>query len=183
MDDRAAVVATTERLVIRPWTEHDAEALLDIYSRGEVARWLGAEPQALQTLDQAVRRVERWASRAEADPTYRVWCLTLRASGVPVGTVLLLPLAGGEVEVGWHLHPNHWGHGYATEAARAAIARGIDAGLDQVLAVVKPDNHQSQAVCRRLGMEHVGLTDRYYGMPIELFRTGTRRPSLRHWSR
>jgi RimJ/RimL family protein N-acetyltransferase len=55
--------------------------------------------------------------------------------------------------------------------------------LDQVLAVVKPDNHQSQAVCRRLGMEHVGLTDRYYGMPLELLRTGARRPSLRHWSR
>lgn len=73
-----------------------------------VDRWLGAEPQALQTLDQAMRRVERWASLAEADPTDGVWCLTLRASGVPVVTVLLLPLAGGEVdgevEVGWHLH-------------------------------------------------------------------------------
>lgn len=175
MHHRPPVVATTERLVIRPWTEHDAEALLDIYSRWEVARWLGAEPQAMETLDQAVRRAERWASFSEADPTYGVWCLSLRESGVPVGTVLLLPLAGGqadgEVEVGWHLHPDHWGHGYATEAARAAIRRGVHAGLDQVLAVVNPDNHPSQAVCRRLGMEHVGRTDRYYGVPLEVFRT------------
>jgi RimJ/RimL family protein N-acetyltransferase len=41
-----------------------------------------------------------------------------------------------------------------------------------VLAVVKPDNHPSQAVCRRLGMHHVGRTDRYYGVPLEVFRTG-----------
>lgn len=174
-DDRTAPLATTERLVLRQWTERDAEALLDIYSRWEVARWLGASPQALETIEQAVQRAERWAALGEADPTYGVWCVALCESGLPVGTVLLLPLVGGEadgeVEVGWHLHPDHWGHGYATEAAPAAIRRGLHAGLDRVLAVVHPDNHPSQAVCRRLGMEHVGRTDRYYGMTLELFRT------------
>lgn len=172
MDDTTAIVAITERLVIRPWAEDDAQALFDIYSRWEVARWLGSTPQVLQDLDQAARRARHWASLSEEDPTYGVWCLTLRESGSPVGTVLLLPLRpGGEVEVGWHLHPDHWGQGYATEAARAAIDRGIDAGLDRVLAVVNPDNHSSQAVCRRLGMHHLGRTEHYYGMLLELFST------------
>ena len=47
-----------------------------------------------------------------------------------------LPNGVGEVEVGWHLHPDSWGRGYATEAARAVIAQGFEAGLPEVYAVV-----------------------------------------------
>ena len=93
-------------------------------------------------------------------------------TGTAVGTVLLVPLRGGtagEVEVGWHLHPDHWGNGYATEAASGAIARGLAAGLPEVLAVVRPDNAASQAVCRRLGMQARGLSERYYGTALEVF--------------
>ena len=89
-----------------------------------------------------------------------------------MGTVLLVPLGGGtagEVEVGWHLHPDHWGNGYATEAASGAIARGLAAGLPEVLAVVRPENAASQAVCRRLGMQARGLSERYYGTALEVF--------------
>jgi RimJ/RimL family protein N-acetyltransferase len=76
------------------------------------------------------------------------------------------------VEVGWHLHPDSWGHGYATEAARGAIAKGFAEGLDEIFAVVRPDNKRSLAVCRRLGLTHLGRTDRWYGQALELFRTG-----------
>ena len=74
------------------------------------------------------------------------------------GTVLFKPLPNGvgEVEVGWHLHPDSWGHGYATEAARAVIQRGFEAGLPEVYAVVRPGNEASLAVCRRLGMAAAG---------------------------
>jgi len=170
----ATTVFETERLVVRPWNHDDAEDILDIYSRMEVARWLGATPRPLENLDEAHLVVDQWGSRSEPDPTYGVWCVVERATGRPVGTVLLVPLRGGthgEVEVGWHLHPDHWGKGYATEAARAAIERGFAAGLDEVLAVVNPHNGRSQAVCRRLGMEHLGLSEQYYGIPLEVFRT------------
>jgi RimJ/RimL family protein N-acetyltransferase len=43
-------------------------------------------------------------------------------------------------------------------------------GVDEVLAVVRPENQRSLAVCRRLGMEHVGSTSRYYRTELELFR-------------
>ncbi|GAA2031340.1 hypothetical protein GCM10009740_21420 [Terrabacter terrae] len=78
---------------------------------------------------------------------------------------------GGEVEVGWHLHPDHGGNGYATEAARAAIARGVAAGLEEVVAVVSPDNAASLAVCRRLRLHPRGSSDAYYGRPVEVFAT------------
>ena len=174
-DGRPATVFETERLSVRAWTHEDAAAVLDIYSRKEVARWLGATPRPLESLDEAHLLVDQWASRSQPDPTYGVWCVAETATGMPVGTVLLVPLRGatdGEVEVGWHLHPDRWGNGYATEAARGAIERGLAAGLPEVLAVVNPDNARSQAVCRRLGMEHVGRSGQYYGIPLEVFRIG-----------
>jgi RimJ/RimL family protein N-acetyltransferase len=85
--------------------------------------------------------------------------------------VLLVNLPeSAEIEVGWHLHPDSWGHGYATEAARGAIAKGFSEGLREIFAVVRPDNERSLAVCRRLGMTHLGPSDRWYGHTLELFR-------------
>ncbi len=167
-------VFTTPRLTVGAWTHQDAATLLDIYSRWEVARWLGAAPRPLASTAEAVRLADQWAARSRPDPTFGVWRVTVTQTGTAVGTVLLVPLAGGtagEVEVGWHLHPDHWGNGYATEAASGAIARGLAAGLPEVLAVVRPDNAASQAVCRRLGMQPRGLSERYYGTALEVFST------------
>jgi RimJ/RimL family protein N-acetyltransferase len=90
-----------------------------------------------------------------------------------MGTVILvrLPDGDGELEVGWHLHPDAWGHGYATEAARAVLTRAFRRGVGEVFAVVRPDNAASLSVCRRLGMAGLGRTDRYYDSELELFRT------------
>jgi RimJ/RimL family protein N-acetyltransferase len=168
----------TARLLLRPWRPADAEALLDMYSRWEVARYLGPTPRVMETLEQARRAIERWSAPQE-DPC-GVWAVVPHATGRPVGTVLLkvLPLSGeghppqpsGDVEVGWHLHPDAWGHGYATEAAAAVLQHAFAAGLATVYAVTYPENGPSQAVCRRLGMEPLGPTGRYYNITSELFR-------------
>ena len=81
-----------------------------------------------------------------------------------------LPNGVGEVEVGWHLHPDSWGRGYATEAARAVVDRAFDDGLLEVYAVVRPGNEPSLAVCRRLGMQPLGRTTRWYHRELEAFR-------------
>jgi len=167
-------VFTTERLTVRAWTVEDAPTLLDIYGRWDVARWLGATPRALESIDEAERLAREWAERSHPGDTYGIWCIGLAGSSTPVGTVLLVPIpgaVGGEVEVGWHLHPDHWGNGYATEAGHAAIARGLASGLEEVLAVVSPDNAASLAVCRRLGLHPRGRSDAYYGRPLEVFAT------------
>jgi RimJ/RimL family protein N-acetyltransferase len=64
-----------------------------------------------------------------------------------------------EIEVGWRLRREAWGHGYATEAARAAldVAWG-PLGLDRAIALIHPDNERSLAVAERLGMRVVGTT-------------------------
>jgi RimJ/RimL family protein N-acetyltransferase len=166
------VIFETPRLIVRQWTADDADRLFDIYSRWEVARWLGATPKVLETREQAVAVASRWSSSWESP--FGVWAVTVRETGVIAGSVLLIPLPGSgspdEIEVGWHLHPDSQGHGYATEAALAALDRARAAGVGEVFAVVRPGNDASMAVCRRLGMESIGRTSRWYGVEAEAFR-------------
>jgi RimJ/RimL family protein N-acetyltransferase len=119
-----------------------------------------------------VELVARWRAVAEAGGRFGVWALELAGIGTVAGTVLLKPLPGGvgEVEVGWHLHPDSWGRGYATEAARAVITRGFEAGLPEVYAVVRPGNAASVAVCTRLGMTPLGRMRRWYDVELDAFR-------------
>jgi RimJ/RimL family protein N-acetyltransferase len=163
-------VLATERLTARPWTleEADLAAAYDIYSRPEVARWIGApmEPAEIR------QRVERW-SLPTTDPTYGVWAVEERIQpGRPIGSVLLrlLPPGDEDVEVAWHLHPRVWGRGYATEIGRAAARRAFETGIGEVFAIVRPGNQRSSAVAQRLGMEYVGRTEKYYGLHAELYR-------------
>jgi RimJ/RimL family protein N-acetyltransferase len=163
-------VLSTERLVARPWTtsESDLEAAYDMYSRREVAHWIGASTE----IDEIRTRVEGWATPT-GDPTYGVWAVEERAHpSTPIGSVLLraLPPAMEDVEIAWHLHPDHWGKGYATEIGRATAERAFETGIDEVFAIVRPGNRRSTAVARRLGMEYVGITDKYLGLRLELYR-------------
>ena len=161
----------TERLVIRPWRQEEAERLLDILGRIEVAKWLGdGPPVLLESLDQAHERIDRYAARDQ--PPLGIWAVERRGDGVVAGTVLLLTLPNaehGEVEIGWHLHPDSWGFGYATEAARAVLAHGFEGGLPEVIAVAHPPNDASIAVMRRLGMTDHGIVDRWYAEPSRCF--------------
>jgi RimJ/RimL family protein N-acetyltransferase len=166
------VAYETERTVVRDWRPDEADRFFDIYSRWEVARWLGAEPKAMEDRAEAEARIARWLALNAERPGEGRWAVQRKDTGVVVGTVIVvaLPDGDGELEVGWHLHPDSWGQGFATEAARGALTRTFDRGVGEVLAVVRPDNAASVKVCRRLGMERLGRTDRYYGTELELFR-------------
>lgn len=165
-------VFETERLRTRPWTLGDTEAAYGIYRDADVVRYLGSVPQPVGSVDAMRERVERWVggNDALAGTGYGFWALETH-EGTLVGATLLKPLPdAAEVEVGWHLGTAHWGKGYATESARAAIAHGFDTcGLDVIYAVVVAENAASLAVARRVGMTYGGTTDRYYGKPLDLF--------------
>jgi hypothetical protein len=90
---------------------------------------------------------------SDASPKPIAWAVVERATGVPAGTVLLKPLpdGAGEIEIGWHLHPDSWGRGLATEAAQPLLARGFAHGLEEIWAVTDPENRRSARVCEKLG--------------------------------
>jgi RimJ/RimL family protein N-acetyltransferase len=177
------VVAETPRIIIRPWRLDEADRLFDLLSRIEVVKWLSPVPRVMQHPDEAAARIDRWATELAADPRFGRWAAVERSSGIPAGTVLLKPLPDGEgeVEIGWHFHPDSWGRGLASESAEAVLARGFTTGLEEVWAVTNLDNDASAAVCRRIGMRLLGITHRWYHEPGLMFWIGAQEdqaPSL-----
>ncbi|WP_109507487.1 GNAT family N-acetyltransferase [Nocardioides speluncae] len=162
----------TERLLIRPWRDEEAPRLYDMQSRVEVMRWLGdGSPNLMSSVDQAVSRIAFYRLRSLLPPQ-EIWAVEVRdgspRDGTVAGTVLLQPLpnGAGECEIGWHLHPDSWGHGYATEAGRAVLEHAWAGGLSEVHAVTHPDNEPSQRICHKLGLRDQGVTERWYGVPM-----------------
>ena len=168
----------TDRLLLRHWDEADVAAFFDVYSREDVARWLGAHPRRpLATMAEARQRLGRWREHERGLPApLGLWAIVPCAAGTPpVGTLLLLPLSDddgptGLVEVGWHLHPDYQRQGFATEAAVAVLAAAGRTGIDQVLAITDLDNAASQRVAARLGMTDEGVTERWFGLTARQYR-------------
>lgn len=165
----------TPRLRLRPWTLHDAEAALVIYGDPEVSRYLNG--RAIADLDAMRAQLERWIERNQIVPEGQGAFAALDHDGVVVGTGLLKPLPDAhgaltdDVEVGWHLARARWGQGYATEIGRCLIQHGLGAlGLPAIHAVVDAPNVASMRVAHRLGMQHLGTTEAYYGVALEHFR-------------
>src|SRR5579872_2005624 len=114
-----SVIFATQRLVVRSYTEDDVEFVFDMYSRWEVQRFIGATPRVLQGKAEALALIERWRRVSQCDELSGAWAVTLRDSGELVGTAMLkqLPLSAPspplqlsrDYEIGWHLHPDHWG--------------------------------------------------------------------------
>jgi RimJ/RimL family protein N-acetyltransferase len=167
----------TERLLIRPWRDDDADIdfAFDMYARMDVQRYIGVVPRVMQTRDEARERIARWVAGLE-HPAHAVRLVELAETGQPLGNVLLKPIPDSafleprhDTEIGWHFHPDAWGHGYATEAASAVLEEGFGAGLPRIVAVTNPANAASQRVCLRIGLEAQGLSDAYYDTTCALF--------------
>jgi RimJ/RimL family protein N-acetyltransferase len=162
----------TERLVLRGWTADDAEAALGIYGDREVARWLAPEMDTVA--DQAAMSLvlDRWAAQnAQLMTPAGRWAVELRGDGQVIGGASLLPLPpDDEFEIGWQLHRQAWGHGYATEAGLALARWAFGQGIEQVIALVRPANTRATATVRRIGMEWVGETEKYHRLRLQQFR-------------
>lgn len=176
------VIAGTDRVVLRPWRVDEADRLFDMQRRMEVARWIGGRPMVDRM--EAVGWIERISALLADDPRFGAWAVVERSTGVLAGSVLLKPLpdGAGEIEIGWHLHPDSWGRGLATEAGGALLARGFALGLDEIWAVTHLDNQRSAAVCTKLGMRELGVTHRWYPGPSRMFWVGAepgQRPTLK----
>jgi RimJ/RimL family protein N-acetyltransferase len=149
------------RVSLRLWRPNEAPRLFDLLGRSEVTRWFGPSSRApLTDVDQARQRIEDWA--LTADPPLGTRAIVTPDRSEPVGSVLLFPAPHalhGEVEVGWYLHPDAVGRGYATAATRLALADAFAAGHDEVWALTHPGNHRSRATAARVGMVDLGTVE------------------------
>jgi RimJ/RimL family protein N-acetyltransferase len=151
----------TKRLRLRLATLDDLEAWHATSLDAERA-WFGEEQS---TLDDSRASLERRIVHQERHG-YSLWAVELKASVQMIGVAGLVHLQDGpEVEVGYRLREPHWGNGYATEAARAAIAFGFDElRLERIVAVTLPDNRASRRVLEKCGLTYVG-PEFVYGHP------------------
>jgi RimJ/RimL family protein N-acetyltransferase len=145
----------TERLILRRWRVSDREPFARMNAHAEVMRYF---PRRLtpEESDAMVEHVELhfdqhgfglWAVEVPGVAPFigyvGLWVPSFRAPFMPA------------VEVGWRLDRPYWGHGYATEAARATLADGFGrAGLGEIVSFTSPLNVPSVRVMERLGMTH-----------------------------
>lgn len=145
----------TERLVVRPLTEADAEPLAEINADPDVMRYIGdGRPRTFeQTRERVGKAVRHWEETG-----WGAFAVDLAETGELIGFAALavpefLPEILPVVEVGWRFSRVHWGNGYAPEAARAAIGYAFDeVGLDRLVSCIHRDNAASMRVAEKLGM-------------------------------
>jgi RimJ/RimL family protein N-acetyltransferase len=145
----------TDRLLLRGWGARDRAPFAAINADPEVTRYLGGGARGRAASDALLDSIVRhWSEHG-----FGLWALE-RHDGMFVGfTGLARPTFEAPfmpaVEVGWRLARPAWGHGYATEAGRAAIRFGFETvGLDAIVSFTVPANLRSRGVMERLGMTH-----------------------------
>jgi ribosomal-protein-alanine N-acetyltransferase len=159
---------STERLVLRPVTADDHAAVLAHWTQPDVRRFLfdGAALSGAEVAETIEESIGDFAARG-----FGVWLIELGSAAGLVGTAGLRPLGGSGLEIFYSLAPGAWGHGYATEAARAVVEYGLGPlGLPEVLAEVDEGNAASVAVVRRLGMTPYAVVPGLFG-PMTRYRT------------
>jgi ribosomal-protein-alanine N-acetyltransferase len=163
----------TERLVMGPWTPEDVSPGLDIFGNEDVTHWLAPAMEPIHDAAGMSAALERWAQEdAEAEPPVGHWAVRRAQDAVLVGSITLrrMPPYQEDLELAWQFSPSHWGNGYATEAARAVAGWAFESSAHELFAVMRPANERAVKVARRLGMQWVGETDKYYDLRLQVYR-------------
>jgi RimJ/RimL family protein N-acetyltransferase len=143
-------------VLLRDFTQEDIDDALAITGDDRVTRWLSFDSRD-RTGTQSM--IARAIDAAHAAPrTEHYLAVTLPSESHHVIGFARLALGGVKAaKLGYAVHADHQGHGYATDAARALTAYGFDQlGLHRITAAVGPDNAASIAVLKRLGFTHEG---------------------------
>jgi RimJ/RimL family protein N-acetyltransferase len=150
----------TPRLLLRGWRGGDREPFAQMGADAEAMRFY----PAMLTRAESNARLDQY-EREWARDGFGKWAVEIPGVAEFAGSVgLAVPAFEASftpcVEVGWRLAREHWGRGYATEAARAAIEFGFtQAGLDEIVAFTVPANTRSVRVMEKLGMKFSGEFD------------------------
>ncbi|TDQ37424.1 GNAT family N-acetyltransferase [Aureibacillus halotolerans] len=151
----------TERLLIRPLKESDANAMYQILSNYDVTKMYGME--RVTTFEEAVHLI-----RSLEDSFYYGWgirwAIVKKANAVFIGTGGFHEWSSrnSRVEMGYELSPAFWGAGYAKEALSAMISWGFEHGsLLRIGATVMPENKASLRLLNKLSFQQEGTLREY----------------------
>ncbi len=151
--DRASIVATTERLVLRRFHADDLSPLTALNADPEVMRYITG--RATPPMEVRDRFLPEYLAEYERLGGLGRWVAEERATGTFVGWFSLRPVDGATatLELGYRLLRTAWGQGYATEGGRALLELAFTTfGAERVVAQTMTVNTRSRAVMERLGM-------------------------------
>jgi RimJ/RimL family protein N-acetyltransferase len=153
-------VIETSRLCLRPWEAEDLPAFAALNADSRVAEFL---PHVLSRVESGALAAR---IRAHFDRHgFGLWAVEVRGGACFAGFVgLSVPSFTAHftpcVEIGWRLAFEHWGRGYATEAAAAAVQYGFtELHLREIVSFTVPANERSRRVMNRLGMTRTAADD------------------------
>jgi ribosomal-protein-alanine N-acetyltransferase len=155
----------TERLLIRPLTVEDLEALHTVFSDPQVMRHV---PGGARDSDGTRARLQSLIDH-QRENGFSKWAVVERESGAVIGDCGLQYLDGGpDIEIGFHIVRSRWGRGYATEAARACLIWARVERPERIVAIVDPANVASVRVLEKLGLQPEG-TAAHFGREWHLY--------------
>jgi RimJ/RimL family protein N-acetyltransferase len=153
------IYAETERLILRPLEATDDHGMFELDSDPEVHRYLGNNP--VQDIEQ-IRQVIQMVRRQYEDNGIGRWAVVEKSSGHFIGwsgLKLVKEVTNGHVnfyDLGYRLIRKYWGHGYATESARAAVIYGFNTlKLEDLYGMADVNNRASRAVLEKCGLRWV----------------------------
>jgi ribosomal-protein-alanine N-acetyltransferase len=150
----------TQRLRLRAWRDEDLPIFAAMNANGEVNRYLLGPLTRLQSDAVVGRFIQHfqhvgfgmWAVEAPSVASF----IGAVGISIPSYTAPFTPC----VEVGWRMAPEYWGHGFATEAAQAALEFGFrKVELPEIVALTVPQNARSRALVAKLGMTRAASDD------------------------
>jgi RimJ/RimL family protein N-acetyltransferase len=148
------MLTETERLILREFTFDDLDAFARLMADPEVMRFSLNGPMADKA--QAKDYLQHRIIDHHAKYGYGLYAIVHKDKGCLIGIAGLLNQdIDGEhkVELGYRLHPDYWGQGYAFEAAKAICSFAFERlGLNDLISIIDPRNVRSVALARRIGM-------------------------------
>jgi RimJ/RimL family protein N-acetyltransferase len=168
------LVLKSERLLLRPLVETDADVEIEMGTDPEVMKYVGA----VETKDQIVRDMQKYTRRC-AGGCIGVWCVTNRSTEEKLGSAILLPLPieeddtnwdlvvgeelpDCEIEIGFILGRSAWGMGYATEATKRLLRFAFEeTPIEELVATIDPENIASRRVLEKSGLVYEGMRRAY----------------------
>jgi RimJ/RimL family protein N-acetyltransferase len=178
----ASVKLSGDRVCLRQWRDEDREAFAAMNSDARVMKFFRSHLSRIES-DAMVDHIQKHFS----EHGFGLWAIEVPDVAPFIGFAGLSGAGFSAhftpcVEVGWRLAFEHWGRGYATEAARLALSYGFGTlALSEVVSFTSATNHRSRAVMERLGMRRDPADDFDYpsfpeGHPLRrhvLYRLGS----------
>lgn len=171
----------TERLVLRQFTLEDIDCLVELNSDPDVVRFATIDKQVDPAFIQT-KILPKWLQHYEEYEGYGCWAAIEKSSQAFIGWFLFRPAVHApyfdpaladptDIELGYRLRKDSWGHGYATEGSKALIQKGFsELGAKRILAVVFAVNEASIRVLEKSGLKlDMQFIDEHTGQEVVLY--------------